>query len=248
MAAPVIKTRTISLVTDNRAVLNNGTFVRPIQAGQWNKLRVCLRFSVTISGAHITSPPAPHFAFGLCSGSSNIFTDAVNNQFVGIITCLNPILMAYFAGPPAGYSARHYFGTKIGGVYTGTDGPAGFATNYYQDGLLMQYDGTSGPQRSFCVCDITRPGGMTLPTSGQYTLAMFLRTGTVSRDVSSSEFLSNSILTTPAITQHTMYAPATQNSVFVNENTHGPLDNISISWDRSDIDIEISDVGYVKLL
>lgn len=250
--------RTFGGIQDNRAVLSNSNFVRPFYAGNWNKIRVCCRLSITDGGAGIFPTPN-HFALGLCSGYSNIFIDAVTTQFVGMISFIGTgaqkVNVTRAVGPPFTVTPRLFPATKIGANIMGISGDTTVA-NPYKDSSFYQYDGTGGPKRSLFFVDIGRPGVFTRPTSGLYSIAMFHRTsGSSAVDAAFSDFTTQAIAASPSMVGHTFsnnpasYSnPSAALSIFVDETAHGPLDHVCVASDDLRYNVEISDVGFVRLL
>src|ERR1051326_1867460 len=80
--ASIIKARTISSVVDNRIQMTNSHFARGFTPPSgWTQLRLAFRFSFSDLGTSAGS--TPQFAFGFCSGQTNIFGDATADHFVG---------------------------------------------------------------------------------------------------------------------------------------------------------------------
>src|SRR5262245_9202429 len=80
--ASIIKSRTISSVVDNRIQMSNSYFCRAFTPPTgWSTLRLAFRYCFTDQGLDAGSTPV--FAFGLCSGQTNIFGDVTTDHFVG---------------------------------------------------------------------------------------------------------------------------------------------------------------------
>lgn len=214
--------------------------------------------SITDGGAGIFPSPN-HFALGLCSGYSNIFIDATTTQFVGMITYIGTgamhVNVTRAVGPPFSMTPRLFPATKIGAAISGISG-ASTVANPYKDTSFYQYDGTGGPKRSLFFVDITRPNNATVPTAGLYTIAMFHRTaGSSAYDATFTDFTTQAVAATPALTGHTfsnnpaLYSdPAATLTIAVDETNNGPLSHVCVACDDSKYNVEISDVGFVKLL
>src|SRR5438876_4800593 len=79
--ATLINSRTISSA-DQRAQMNNSYFARGFTPPTgWTTLRLAFRFCFT--DLTTTAASTPQFAFGFCSGETNIFGDATTDHFVG---------------------------------------------------------------------------------------------------------------------------------------------------------------------
>jgi len=77
----------IEVWNSNQVVaLKNSLIVRPYTlTGSWNTLRVGLVMGIT-TGSTANFASTPRLAIGICSGSTNVFGDAVCGHFVGIKT------------------------------------------------------------------------------------------------------------------------------------------------------------------
>jgi hypothetical protein len=54
----------------------------------WTKIRVGCRLGIELTGVDLTS--TQRFAFGICSGTSNIFMDATTTHWVGAYSTWTP--------------------------------------------------------------------------------------------------------------------------------------------------------------
>lgn len=133
------------------------------------------------------------------------------------------------AGPPVRYVEGGYVPAKRVGSTT-TTGTTFFTGNF------IVFDATTA-NRSARYVDIQKG-------SPNYTLNIFGRDQNAASDVSQAQFIAQSALTTPAITNHSL---RTAQTIAVNEGTDGTLDHVCIAWDRSGPVIEISDLLLVKL-
>jgi len=266
-----IKLRTFSGIPDSgqdqRAVLSNSNFVRPFYVGDWNKIRVCARLSVTWAG--VGALPIPnHVAIGLCSGSEFPFNSPNTKQFVGGIAWMGSgpqqVVAQQFVGPPFHMNGRFFPGKKIGTALTGVLGASTIAQHLVLMGFV-QFNGdgtpvTGVPKRSLYFVDITRPNSSVVPTSGQYPIAFLYRKPDPNYfyDATKADFLSlavNPALTTNPITDHTYATTPTQFGfpggaaveIGVDETGISPLDHICIASDDVSYNVEISEVGIVKL-
>jgi len=250
--------RTFGGIQDNRAVVKQSNFIRPFYAGNWNKLRVCVRHSVTDGGAGIFPPPN-HIAVGLCSGSDFDFNSANTKQFIGIITNIGTAgqyaPLSRIVGPPFSTNNRPFPANKVASVITGVNGGTAIA-NHNVPTNFCQYDGIGGPYRSLLFVDITRPNSATGPTSGMYTIAVFTRIdGLLLSDASATDFLTQAIAPLPVFTHHKYYTTPTEFTfpgipveISGDETSLGPLDHVCIASDEARYDWEVSDVGFVRLI
>jgi hypothetical protein len=236
-----IISRTFSLIQDNRAVIDNSNFARRFHAGNWKSIRVAVRMSVRDSGTDITSiPTTPRFAIGLCSGNSNLFLQNTCQHFIGFITSPNWFTLE-MARNVIGNTNYEFFGKpgkKVGAVISEADGNAG------QKAINYVYDSTVA-NRSMVFIDITRPqygpGG-----SGTFSFNTFARQIRGAEDASLSNFTTQAVTVPPVFTDHKNITGWTLDNV--DENTDGILDHVSVAWNKTTNPVEISDVGFVRLL
>jgi len=250
--------RTFGGIPDQRAVLNQSNFVRPFNAGSWNKIRVCCRLSITDGGAGIFPIPN-HIAIGLCSGSDRPFLSASCDLFLGAITSIGTgafkVNVTRFAGPPMTMTNRLFPAKKTAATIVGITGTTA-GPNPYVDSTSCQYDGVGGPFRSLLFVEITRPSGATSPTAGDYTIQLFHRGNNVPTvDASVANFQTQAIAAIPALGQHTysnlpaMYsAPALTLNINASETVNGPLNHVCFACDDSKYNVEVSDIGIVRLI
>lgn len=238
--ANVIKSRTFSSIEDKRIQLSNANFARlwssDVGTG-WTTLRIGCRISMTDSGANVTS--TPRFAFGICSGTSNIFMDATCTHWLGAITANT--FRRVSAGPPAYYDLANntgqpfYPATYIGTTLTLGSGLYGGSYNTFL------FDSTTA-NRALMFLDITKG-------SPNFSLKMFSNAapaGTqTATDVDLATYLTQVSLTSPSLTGHVM---SNTQTIAVSEATNGFFNAVNISWDRSSPNIEISDLAVVKLV
>lgn len=232
MAEPVILTRTISAAQDNRIVVGNGLFLRPLPFGtDWNSIRVGVRWSMRDSGANLTG--TPRCFLGVCSGDTNAYGDATTTHAVGV-----DFNAATWTRAASNYSitpASSLFGAKR--VNTTTTRTATFSTAW----AIGNQSAASNADRTVWVVYITKG-------SPNFTLQTFYRNTTSiapPADVSLATFLEQiAVSGTPIITNHTQSAALT---LAVDEGTDGDLDHINFHWDRATPEIEICDIAVVRM-
>ncbi len=226
------KLRTFSAVDDVRIKLTNSNFVRPWSSSigtNWTKIRVAARISIEDSGASIVS--TPRFAFGICSGTSNIFMDATTVHWCGV--CSDGSVISRTAGPPAYYSGGNIYraAKRIGSTLTiGSDITGG----YTDVGLAV--DCTTQNRQVICL-DITKG-------NPDFTIGGIMKYPNTAADISLAAYLSGISVATPGFTNHTQFAGVT---LAIDEATYGYFNAVNIAWDRSSPAIEISDLNVVKL-
>lgn len=242
MSAPVILARTFSSVVDNRAKLANGNIARLWSSAvgtSWSVIRVGIRLSIEDSGANIIS--TPRFAFGICSGTSNIFMDATTTHFFGAVsngatwqrrtTGTGYSDNSYGVGGNPGYTNNGYCVAKrIGSTLTVGSGFIG--------GDYCRIGWNTTPFRTVQFLEITKG-------SPNFSIKLFAQnTGAgTGVDQSLASFLSNMELTSPSITN---YAFSGTQTMAIDEGTNGSFNAVNVAWDRNSPSIEISDVAVVK--
>lgn len=234
MAAPIIVSRTFNTVVDNRAKLANSNIARLWSSSigtSWQSIRIGCRLSISDAGADLSS--TPRFAFGICSGTSNIFMDATTTHWLGACTGNSTWTRTTVDGVTA-YDTNDFSigrplnaSTRIGSTLTvGTRLDGG--THVYM------LDCTTA-HRAMLFLDITKG-------SPNFTLRAFFKNASGS-DVDVTSFLTQMELATPSFDGHTF--PVGQ-TIAVDETTNGFFNAVNIAWDRTTPAIEISDVAVVK--
>ena len=229
----VIKARTISSVVDNRIRLTNSNSARLWSSDigtTWTTIRVGCRISIEDSGANITS--TPRFAFGICSGTSNIFMDATTTHWFGLLST-DPGWGRDTSSGTAVYqmalaTIQPQLSKRIGGTIT-SGGTLGALSPRLADCTVAA--------RSVMFLDFTKG-------SPNFSVKLLARDSFTNNDVSLSTYLAQLTLLTPSITNHT-YTGAT--TLAIDEATNGYFNAVNFAWDRSSPAIEISDIAVVKL-
>ena len=229
-ASSVIKARTFSSVVDNRIQLTNSNFARLWSSDvgtTWTKIRIGCRISIEDTGANLTS--TPRFAFGICSGTSNIFQDATTTHWLGFYS-VDPTWPRVSASPAtyamADVTTAPLLTKRISTTITSA------ATQTANPRLI---DSTTANRSAFWM-DVTKG-------SPNFTASLFCRGGTTASDVSMSDYLGALPLLSPAIANHTNAGDVV---LAIDEGANGSFNAINIAWDRAS-SIEISDVAVVKI-
>ncbi len=232
-AASTIKQRTFSSIVDNRIKLNNSNFARlwSTDVGtSWTKIRIACRLSIDTSGAaNLTS--TPRFAFGICSGTSNIFMDATTTHWQGIYSTL--ATWTYHAGPPDYFQGNTTWTYEKRIVSTNTNGAGGVGDLGGNNWFC--YDCATATRIMFAI-DITKG-------SPNFTLLPFTKGTNDSADVTLATYLAQIPLSSMTVTNHTNFGSDT---MATDEGANGSFNAVNIAWDRT-TGIEISDLAVVKL-
>ena len=224
MAATILL-RTIGGVDDKRLVLGNASVARLLSYGtDWTTLRIGLRWTIGNTGADLTG--SPHLAVGLCSGTTQIYGDALTTHFVGVLS--NQAAWTYSPSSPV-YSAvgggPFYPAKRIGSVLTlGT-----LITPYWR----IDADPTAA--RSLFFVDITKG-------TPNFSFRLFAHESS-SADVSLDTFLQKMQEATPSLANHA-YTNAFTLAV---SETDGALNAVNVYWDRATPALEISDLAVARL-
>jgi|SRR5688572_2374569 len=230
--ASTYKLRTFSSVEDKRIKLANSQVARLWDSGvgtSWTTIRIGCRISIDDFGGNILS--TPRFAFGICSGTSNLFMDATTTHWAGVVSDVSS--WRYLAGPPASLGPNNPWtlsvAKRVGSTLTiGSAIGPGF----------WQIGDCAVATRTVFFLDITKG-------SPNFTFQLYGNsTNTPFGDVSLATFLAQVPLLTPSIANHTQGSAVTQ---AVDEGTDGQFSAVNIAWDRSSPAIEISDLSIVKL-
>lgn len=210
-------------------MLANSHFARSISfAAGWTTLRVGLRLHMRNIGTDITG--TPRFAFGLCSGTSNIFGDASVTHFVGALS--SAASWTYGTGTPNYYydPSQMVPAKKVGSTLTtgATFGQSVFAASAAVGG---------SERRAMMFVDITTG-------SPNYTLKLWASGTATIPDQSNATFLAQMENNPPSLANYTYSAGKT---IAVNEGTDGTLNAINVSWDRTTPVIEICDIAVARI-
>ena len=210
-----------NIITDfsgeKRVVMTDARFAREPLTGfftGWSHIRVALYALVTDSGANITG--TPRWAFGVCAGSTNIMGDATTDHFCGAISNLGTWTRT--AGPPTRYSGSSLWVPAKKVVSTLTTGTA------FSGAAVFMATATLG----MYFIDIIKG-------SPDYSLQFFRPTSTPSPTL--SDFLTQSVATIPAFTNH---AYSTAQTVAVDEATDGTFDHGCVWWDQAVCNVNIA--------
>jgi len=209
--------------TEKDIIMSNCSFGRQVSlpAG-WSKVRVGTRMWITNFG----SGPAgtPQFAFGLCSGTTNLVGDASTTYFVGVST--NTATWGYTG--TNSYNVINLVPTTKSGssfIFGGN-----IATDWHSP-----YTG-SLPMLFFV--DITKG-------TPNYTFNVFsMISANPSSYVSSATFQSDMPLTSPSLANHGFGSAQT---LAVNETLSGSLNCISAYWNRSDFNVYLMDIAVAVI-
>ena len=231
-----IKSRTFSLVEDKRARLSNSNFARVWSSDlgtSWTTIRVGCRISMENTSANLTS--TPRFAFGICSGTSNIYMDTTTTHWCGIltnaatwVTATNNGVLVYSVENGSGPNVAKRIGSTL------TVGSAFGVAN-------MIWDCTVASRSAFFL-DITKGSPNFSFKIFSYTTQNSFVSGP---DVSVDTLLTQLPLSSPTISNHGSSGAVTQ---AIDEATNGYFNAVNISWDRTSPAIEISDLAVVRLV
>lgn len=227
--------RTLSAELLSRAVLQNSQDARPLPFGSsWTKLRIGIRlharnYAADITGLGINGTP-PRFAFGLSSGTANLFGDSTTTHFLGVrwnaatwtLTGSNRFLV------PAG----SLLPIKKVGV-TVTSGTAFYPSTQWGIGAGAD---SSVADRTVLFLDFTKGTNYTLQLLG------WINTGAVPTDVSAEDFRSQMTSLAPALSEHAL---SDAQVLAVNE-ADGVFDTVTFHWNQTEPQMEIEDIALKR--
>ena len=167
----------------------------------------------------------PEFAFGLCSGTTNIFGDATVTHFVGARSSGLWSFQTTFYNNTSFQPAK-----KVGSTLT-------TGTTFVQNAAVQVGAASNTADRGCMFVDITKG-------SPNYSLTLTYLNNTNSTDISAATFLQQMEVASPVLTNHATSAAQT---IAVNEGTDGVLDSINFSWNRTTPFIEICDIAVARL-
>lgn len=191
---------------------------------------------MTDSGANVTS--TPRFYFGISSGRSNVLLDATVTHWLGVVTVNT--FRRVSAGPPAYYDLANNTGQPwYPGKYINTTLTTGTGLGAGSYNAFL-FDSTTA-NRAVMFLDITKG-------SPNFSIALLCNAapaGTQSAsDVDLATYTAQVALSSPAFTNHIQFSTQT---LAIDEATNGYFDGYNIAWDRTNPNIEISDLAVVRL-
>lgn len=205
--------------------MSNARFARLPEAlifSGWVTLRLALRLKITDSGGNLTG--TPRFAWGFCAGTTNIMGDTSVDHFVG--------LRSY-----SGTWTRSTTETRYGTVnITGAKQVGATVTDASASGAVHVSLFHVNQYKLF-FCDITKG-------SPNYTFNGFSPTSNSTSNPTASDFLTQSVLGSPAFTGH---AAGTNRTLAVDEGTDGTLNACGVWWNQTASTIDIADMRVVQL-
>lgn len=227
--------RTISGINQSRAVLQNSQDARRLPFGSaWTKIRIGIRLHMRqysdvgdITGLGVNGTPA-RFAFGLISGTTNLFGDGTTSHFLGIR--LNATTWTLTGGnrflvPNGSIIPIKKVGTTI------TSGSAFFPASQWGVGA-----GAVGnaADRTVMFLDYTKG-----TPNYSFKLLSWINTGAVPADVLFADFKTQMTNLNPSLSEH---ATSSEVSMAVNE-ADGVLDTVTFHWNQTLPQIEIEDIA-----
>jgi hypothetical protein len=236
-AGSTIKARTISSATETAISLSNSTFARPVTLPVgWNKVRLGIRFHGTNSGVTLTG--SPDFSFGFASGTTGQYGDASTTHFVGVTFNFNATWTWFStAGPTSNGTyeiggsvprGRVRIGTTNSDVNLALGGafayPAAAGANV-QDANVLLFDIAHGSPNYTWTIVVGSGNSGGIGATGIFQ--------------SSAQFLLMMGQTSP--TAPSGYGASGSQSQAVNEGTNGTLNAINLSFNRSDVTMEVVD-------
>jgi hypothetical protein len=234
MSAPVIRSRTFLSATDKRIELADGQAARALPFDTWSKIRIGVRLAMADTGANLTGYPV--MAFGLNSGSAQLFGDASCKHFVGLVTPHEAV--PGYTGQwtrAADYQTSVALGSRIGTTYAYNTILSGIAFDYpldtYATGWWIEIDKSGGTTWKFRSFHRTAGSVDAIPSELFYV---------------SSE-AGHGLMSLPDCVYTANPDTDANARIVVDEATNGTLDTVVISWDRETPVFEISDLSITKL-
>lgn len=236
--------RTIQAETEKRLVLQKEQIGRTISIGSnWDSIRIGFRHSISNDSNVKLSAPGV-WAFGLCSGTSNMFLDDTTTHFLGVRTTGGGWQAINYTLPNGIYIHPNVwkFSSKVGNTYVDSD----FTTSSTYPSISTDYKSLTTTVNtigcSAWIIDITKgdPNWIWTIYSGSWYST------SINRHVSYYKFINsiNNNLVDKGADNFVVWASG---SVTVNETLNGFLDTINIAWQSVSETLEISDVAYAIL-
>lgn len=225
MASTII-TRNPGDGDDKRIQLSNSQFARVISIGStWNKIRIATRITATDLGSGPVG--TPRLAFGICSGTSNIYGDATVTNWCGLLTSAATWNRQTFPFLSYTQAASGLVAKKVGSTLT---------TGAILVNPMIPIVGAN--KRAFLILDITKG-------SPNYTFQGFAWDGgTNIPDVSLSHFLASIEGSNLPVDAGYNTSAAT---AFAVDESAGVFNAVNVHWDKTSFQIELSDIAVVRL-
>lgn len=216
----------ITYTGDRRLALANGEAIRqPIWYSSWSRIRIGLLFSIDRNGSTSNITGTPLLAFGLCSGTTNIFISGTSDHVVGAKNIngtwtYNTSPVKYYAsGSNNAYQGFKRVGTTI------TNASASFNNN------LLGWPEASVPVRNAMILEITKG-------SPNFSMKFWSNNATGAQtDVPDAAFEEAMIVDDMANVGSVSSigggtVDATARTLAVDEGADGALDHLFVYWER----------------
>lgn len=225
--------------TDNVLSISNEQITRKLSIGSdWNRLRIGIRFSISTSYGGSSTVLNPVFAFGLCAGTSSVVYGSTTPHFLGYMT---DITKTWTRTNSAGNQYRNenasasYYAQKTGSTIV----PFAYSQIYVQN-----HTG-SRANRFLQFIEFTKSGSGEDPGMWELTYqSCSYKNSSTSNDWSSDSFYGSIMVDTSSFSD--FHAFEKKIYVPVSESVYGYLDTILIYWNKTDVNMEISDVAAYK--
>lgn len=224
MAATIVS-RTISSIVDQKIVLDgsagNTQIGRTLSIGtSWNRIRIGCRIVCDPNGN--TGDFTPAIAFGMCSGTTNMFNSASTTNFLGLV---------FRAGIAWTLSSQIWF--QSGGAPGNVSKRVGTTTTTLSLGLNSWYCAGDVSWRSYILVDITKGSPNFTVGLGTY------QTGSVN-DTSLSSFYDRM--------QGNPDPPSPYSSAAVAfDEIAGSLDTVNFYWGTTNRKMEVSEILVYRI-
>ncbi len=238
----LVKTRTISSVTETAVQLSGSYWARPVKFPTgWTSVRMGIRAHMTDTGAALLDGCT--FAMGFCVGNTNVpGATATPTHFAGLwVTSAGwgRNSTTYHSSSNEGFGTISY-ATNVSGTLT--------TLNPTNSGSQAMYFGNGADSaiadRVIAMIDITK-GSVISGTNFNYAFRLYSLTNSSSLvDQSKSNLTTQMLATTPSATNYFYY---TSQNLAIDRTVNGEFDSVCMWFKRSDVIMEICDVQFVKL-
>lgn len=254
---------------DKQVKVTSGSIGRTISIGSdWKRLRVAIRWNMDDSGGDIVN--YPRMAFGLCSGTSSLFTlDGSNaNHFIGL--CSGDTTSSI--GIPNSFKRETYAGVtyykNIWGIAASMEVWQVQTSSAIITAAGWESNNTNIPSPQVSCTDSVRTGFLIefVKSSSASHTTWSINAGGTSYLNSLQDLISTSSLSTWCTQQAPVFTPAGHTSIgalrlpqgsypmtspiltwTIDEGTYGPLDTVCFYWNKPTPAVNISDVMVAKL-
>ena len=213
----------------NAIELNHSLVVREFNliTGSWTTLRIGMLYGIT-SGSRTSISGTPRFAFGICSGSTNVYGDSQTDHFLGFHT--NMATWTYVSNS---INSGEYYSLTIGQYIRRSTGPTDVvstdmisSTMYF----VVPYVSASLDKGIYPMfMDFTRPSGS---TNYDMTMTVYYASGVSATNGLETDASFLSYMQQTGLPSMLSAVPSQTKTLLISESLSGSFNAINIAWNR----------------